>query len=154
VIRDDGGPGLWGNAAPAGRGEQTDEPGLLVVVLGNVIMIAAFWLAYGLIVLGAQAGCSALFLKIHGKPVYWVLAGVLGFLILGGVIYVARDVANWKSAAVAQIFASTVAALVALFGTDFSAGGIAAFIAAGFTAANGIKRFIDISEDKAKATKT
>ena len=89
MLRDDGGPGLWGTAARAGREEHTDEPGLLVVALGNVIMIAAFSLAYGLIVLGVQVSYRALFLKIHDRPVYEFLAGVLGFLILAVVIYVA-----------------------------------------------------------------
>ena len=54
----------------------------------------------------------------------------------------------------AQILASIFGGLISLFGTDFSVGGIVAFFAAAFTAANGFKKLADIAETKTKAAKT
>jgi hypothetical protein len=59
-----------------------------------------------------------------------------------------------ESGRLAQILASIFGGLISLFGTDFSVGGIVAFFAAAFTAANGFKKLADIAETKTKAAKT
>jgi hypothetical protein len=101
MIRDDGGPSLWGEAASARvrAGQPDDGPERLSLITGIVIVVAGLLLAYAPILLGSQAIYRTLVLKIHGEPVYLILAAGVGLLLLAGIIYVACDRFNWRAVA-------------------------------------------------------
>ena len=107
----------------------------------GIAFITAFWGTYALLGLGAIAIYHALFIHIHGAPVYLELGigGMCFFLIV--LVYALR---NWRSVAWLQILISIVGGVVSLVGGDFSLSGVLGSAFAVFGGANGFKRLHEV----------
>ena len=116
----------------------------------QIAFIAAFWGMYALIGLGATAVYRALFLHVHGIPVYLGLGIAASCFLLAAVVCTFRDIRNWRSVAWLQIFISVVGGVASLVGSDFSVSGMLGFAAAVFSGANGFKKLYEISAAELK----
>ena len=87
---------------------------------------------------------KALFVRVHGFPLYVALTLAFGGYFLAAVVCSLRDLRNWRSVAYVQIIISIIAGVVALLGSDISPTGVIAFAMAVFSASTGFARLAEI----------
>jgi hypothetical protein len=87
-------------------------------------------------------------LRIHGVPVYILLAAAAACFVMAVVIFSLRDLRNWRSIAWLQIVTSVIGGVLSLLANGLPMSGTVGFVAAAFTAATGFKRLNEINESE------
>jgi len=94
---------------------------------------------------------QALFVRVHGFPLYVALTLAFSGYFLAAIVCSLRDLRNWRSVAYVQIIISVAAGVVALLGSNISPPGVIAFAMAVFSASTGFTRLAEIDAAESKA---
>lgn len=113
-------------------------------VVPGIATITVLIFAACVLFVALQAAYMSMFFNIGGIPVYLGLITIIACLVLGGLIFLFRDLLRWKSVAIGQIGIGTLAGTIGYFEAASTITGAIGLLAGVLIVADGAKRLWEI----------